>query len=180
MEHIPSPIQVQQALLQEAADRDLPTARWVALAEILFHERYLTRDQLIYRVSSMLGRNAFGVLAWEDTFYRDLRAVKQAFRAAGYRLAYRRNKPRPGYYLVGEPPVSEQVSQELAGAARELDLAQMEIFRKMSPAQRATLGASISDAARETVAYRIAQENPDLSPAEANRQALQRAYAEIQ
>jgi hypothetical protein len=78
--------------------------------------------------------------------------------------------------LVGEPPVSRQVSEELAGAAAEIDLVQMGIIRKLHPAERAALGASISDAARETVAYRIAQQNPGISPIEANRLALQRAY----
>jgi hypothetical protein len=170
------PSQAQEALLQDAAARDLTTARRVVLLEILFHERFLTRNQLISRVDAVLGHNAFGKSSWEDTFYRDLRAVKGAFRAAGYNLAYRRNKPHSGYHLVGEPPVSRQVSEELAGAAAEIDLVQMGIIRKLHPAERAALGASISDAARETVAYRIAQQNPGISPIEANRLALQRAY----
>lgn len=170
------PSQAQKALLYDASTRDLTTARRVVLLEILWHERYLSRRQLIARVGGVLGRNAFGKSAWEDIFYRDIRAVKLAFRAAGYELAYRRNKPHPGYYLVGEPPVSHEVSAELAGAAAEVDAAQMGIFREMSPAERAYLGASISDTARETVAYRILHQNPGITPDEANRQALQRAY----
>lgn len=169
--------QAQKALLSDASTRDLTTARRVILLEILWHERYLNRKQLIARVDGVLGRNAFGKSAWEDTFYRDIRAVKLAFRAAGYRLTYRRNQPNLGYYLVGEPPVSEDVSSELAGAAAELDLVQLAIFRKMSPGERASLGASISDAARETVAYRILNQIPGITPDEANRRALQRAYA---
>ena len=176
MPFISFPPEAQKALLHDACSRDLTTARRVVLLEILFHERYLTRDQLIVRADSVLGRNSFGKFAWEDTFYRDMRAVKQAFRAAGYNLAYRRNKPRPGYHLVGEPPVSRQVSEELSGAAAELDLVQMTIFRKMLPAERAALGASISDTAREAVAYRIAQQYPGISLLEANRLAVQRAY----
>lgn len=176
MMNISFPPAAQQALLQDASSRDLTTARRIVLLEILFHERYLTRDQLIVRVDGVLGRNAFGKSAWEDTFYRDMRAVKLAFRAAGYKLVYRRKKPRPGYLLDGEPPVSRQISDELAGAADELDLVQIEIFKKMKPAERAALGASISNAARETVAYRIAHQNPGISPVEANRLALQRAY----
>lgn len=171
------PPQAQKAILLDASTRDLTTARRVVLLEILFHERYLTRDQLIVRVDGVLGRNSFGLSAWEDTFYRDIRAVKRSFRAAGYNLTYRRNKPRPGYYLVGEPPVSRQISEELAGAAAELDLAQMSIIRRLTLAERASLGASISDAAREAVAYRIIQENPGITPGEANRMSVQRAYA---
>lgn len=170
------PPYAQKALLQDASTRDRTTARRVVLLEILWHERYLNREQLIARVDSVLGRNAFGKSAWEDTFYRDLHAVKLAFRAAGYHLDYRRNKPHSGYYLVGEPPVSAEVSTELAGAAAELDQVQMGIFRKMSPAERAYLGASISDAAREAVAYRILHQKPGMTPDEANRLALQRAY----
>jgi hypothetical protein len=169
--------QAQKALLSDASTRDLTTARRVILLEILWHERYLNREQLIARVDGVIGRNAFGKSAWEDTFYRDIRAVKLAFRAAGYSLTYRRNQPHPGYYLVGEPPVSEEVSSELAGASAELDLIQMDIFRKMSPGERASLGASISDSAREAVAYRILNQIPDITPDEANRLALQRAYA---
>lgn len=173
---ISSPPEAQRALLKDATVRDLTTARRVVLFEILFHERYLTRDQLITRVDGVLGRNAFGKSAWEDTFYRDIRAVKLAFRAAGYTLVYRRHKPHPGYHLVGEPPVSRQISEELAGAAAELYLPQMSIFKKMQPAERATLGISISEAARAAVTYRIASQNPGISIAEANRLALQRAY----
>lgn len=170
------PSQAQHALLIEAARRDLTTARRVILLEILFHERFLTRNQLITRVNRMLGRSAFGKLALDDTFYRDIRAVKQAFRAAGYELEYRRNQPRPGYYLAGEPAASQMITEELAGAAAELDVAQASIIRSMTPAERAILGASLSDAAREAVAYRILAQNPGLSPAEANRLAVMRAY----
>lgn len=176
MMNISFPPAAQQALLQDASSRDLTTARRIVLLEILFHERYLTRDQLIARVDGVLSRNAFGKSAWEDTFYRDMRAVKLAFHAAGYKLLYRRKKPRLGYHLDGEPPVSLQISEELAGAAAELDLVQIEIFRKMQPSERAALGASLSDTARETVAYRIARQNPGISLIEAHHLALQRAY----
>jgi hypothetical protein len=100
----------------------LTTARRIVLIEIRFHERYLTRDQLIARVDGVLGRNAFGKSALKGTFYRDMRAVKLAFRAAGYHLVYHREKPRSGFHLDGEPPVSRQISEALAGTAAELDL----------------------------------------------------------
>ena len=171
------PVEAQRALLLDAYARDLTTARRVVLFEILWHERYLKRDQLMVRVDGILGRNAFGRSAVNDTFYRDIRAVKRAFLTAGYTLAYRRNKPYPGYHLVGEPVVSRQVTEELAGAAAELDLVQMNILKKMLPAERASLGTSISVTALDTVAYRIIQQNPGISSSEANRLALQRAYS---
>src|SRR3990172_10446315 len=92
------PTLVKDVILQDAIQRDITTARRVALLEILWNERYLTRAQLIARVELRLGKNCFGVSAWEDTFYRDMRFVKKAFEAAGYRLLYSRNKQQPGYY----------------------------------------------------------------------------------
>ncbi|RMD65485.1 hypothetical protein D6833_02900, partial [Candidatus Parcubacteria bacterium] len=70
MEPLPPPI--GQALLHDAARRDLVTARRKALCEILWRERYLTREGLIARVEALLGKNCFGRSAWEDTFYRDM------------------------------------------------------------------------------------------------------------
>jgi hypothetical protein len=86
------PILMRDTLLRDAIHRDITTARRSALLEILWNERYLTRSQLIARVELRLGKNCFGISAREDTFYRDMRFVKQAFEAAGYRLRYSRNK----------------------------------------------------------------------------------------
>ena len=77
---------MKDTILQDAMERDITTARRVTLLEILWNERYLTRAQLIARVELRLGKNCFGASAWEDTFYRDMRLVKQAFETAGYRL----------------------------------------------------------------------------------------------
>lgn len=166
----------QGIVLQDAMQRDLTTARRGALLEILWHERYLTRAQLITRVSLSLGKDCFGSSAWEDTFYRDMHLVKQAFKAAGYTLAYRRNKPQTGYYLEGQPALSPELQQILHSSVREVDSRQIEIYQRLAPADRFRQGCSISDTARNVVAFRIRQENPDLSLAEANRMALQRAY----
>jgi len=83
-------------MLHDAIQRGIITARRVALLGTLWNERYLTRTQLIARVELRLGKNCFGVSAWEDTFHRDMRFVKQAFEAAGYRLLYSRKKDQPG------------------------------------------------------------------------------------
>lgn len=163
-------------LLQDAIQRDLTTARRAALLEILWHERYLTRVQLVARVGLKLGKNSFGASAWEDTFYRDMHVVKQAFKAAGYELSYNRNKQQTGYYLRGQPALSPDLRQVLRSSAAEVDPRQMEIYHRLSPADRFRQGCSISDTARQVVTYRIRQENPDLSLEEATRIALQRAY----
>lgn len=172
------PALMKDSLLHDAMQRNITAARRVALLEILWNERYLTRAQLIARVELQLGKNCFGASAWEDTFYRDMCIVKQAFEAAGYRLLYSRNKQRPGYYLDGQPALSSEIKQELKTSAAEVHQRQIDIYRKLSFAERFYQGCSISDTARMVVAYRIRQENPKLSRVEANRMALQRAYSQ--
>jgi hypothetical protein len=90
------PTVTKDTILHDVIQRDITTARRFALLETLWNERYLTRSQLIARVELRLGKNCFGVSAWEDTFYRDMRFVKQAFEVAGYELLYSRNKQQPG------------------------------------------------------------------------------------
>ena len=169
---------IKDTILHDVIQRDTTTARRFALLEILWSERYLTRTQLITRVEMRLGRNCFGISAWEDTFYRDMRFVKQALQAAGYHLLFSRNKQQPGYYLAGQPALSSEIKQVLTGSAAEVDERQIEIYRKLSFAERFHQGCSISDTARKVVAYRIRQENPKLSIGEANRMAVQRAYSQ--
>ena len=172
------PTVMKDVILHDAMRRDTTTARRIALLEILWNERYFTRSQLIARVELRLGKNCFGISAWEDTFYRDIRFVKQAFEAAKYLLLYSRKKEQPGYYLDGQPALSSAIQQVLTGSAAEVDQRQIEIYQKLSFAERFHQGCSISDTARKVVAYRIRQENPRLSIAEANRMALQRAYSQ--
>ena len=169
---------MKDSVLQDAMQRDITTARRVVLLEVIWNERYLTRDQLIARVELRLGKNCFGISAWEDTFYRDMRFVKQAFEVAGYRLLYSRQKQQPGYYLDGQPALSTEFKQVLKSGAAEVDRRQLDIYRKLSFAQRFHQGCSISDTARKVVAYRIRQDNPKLSLIEANRIAVKRAYSQ--
>ncbi|MEO8356163.1 MAG: hypothetical protein ABI621_09630 [Chloroflexota bacterium] len=169
---------MKDAILHDAMQRDVTTARRFALLKILWDERYLTRAQLIARVELRLRKNCFGVSAWEDTFYRDMRFAKQAFEAAGYRLLYSRNQQQPGYYLDGQPALSSAIKQVLRGSAAEVDQRQIDVYRNLSFAERFHQGCSISDTARKVVAYRIRQDNPKLSPMEANLIALQRAYSQ--
>ena len=170
------PIPLKDVILDDAIQRDVTTARRVALLEILWHERYLTRSQLIARVELRLGKNCFGIAAWQDTFFRDMRIVKVAFQAAGYHLLYSRDKQQPGYYLDGQPALSSEFKQILKTSAADVDQRQIDIYRKLSFAERFYQGCSISDTARRVVTYRIRQENPKLSLVAANRTALQRAY----
>jgi hypothetical protein len=54
---------MKDTILYDAIQRDITTARRVALLEILWRERYLTRAELIPRVELQLGKNCFGVAA---------------------------------------------------------------------------------------------------------------------
>ena len=143
-----------EVLVQDAIVRDPATARRAALLNILTNERYLTRQQLITRVERVLGTGCFGVSAWEDIFYRDMRVVKRALLAAGNRLYYSRSRQQPGYYLDGQPAVSAELADLVHHSIEEADPAQLQIFQRLTPAQRFYLGCSVTDAARNAVAYR--------------------------
>lgn len=167
----------REVIFQDAINRDLTTARRIALLDLLWNERFLTRAQLIARVEWKLGKNCFGKSAWEDNFYRDMRVVKKAFHAAGFHLAYSRSKQCSGYYLRDQPSLSPELAQLIRSSSSEVDQRQIDIYQRLSPAERFYQGCAISDTARNVVAYRIRQENPGISQAEANRLALQRAYS---
>jgi hypothetical protein len=167
----------REVIFQDAIHRDLATARRAALLNLLWNERFLTREQLIVRVEQKLGKNCFGKSAWEDNFYRDMRVVKRAFSAAGFHLAYSRSKQRSGYFLLDQPSLSPELAQLIKSSSSEVDQRQIDIYRKLPPAERFRQGCAISDTARNVVSYRIRQENPGISPAEANRLALQKAYS---
>ncbi len=163
------PRNAQQTLLEDAIDRDRTTARRACLLRILWRERFLTRDDLIARVDGELGNGCFGKAAWDGTFYRDIRVVKQALKADGYQLAYSRSKATPGYYLRGEPRLHPNLARALDSSVAEVDPAQIAIYRNLSPADRFRQGCSISDTARRAVAYRLQQRQPELSAGEAFR-----------
>ena len=148
------PKKALETLLQDALARDLVTSRRAHLLKILLHERYLSRQQLSVRIEGLLGKGCFGEAAWEDSFYRDMRIVKKALQAAGYRLKYSRRAARPGYYLHQQPAVSTELAATLAHSVAEVDPAQIRIWRRMPPAERFRLGCSITDAAHRAVAYR--------------------------
>lgn len=171
------PTLVKDVILHDAIQRDLTTSRRAALLEILWNEHYLTRSQLITRVELRLGRDCFGSSAWQDTFYRDMRVVKKALDVANCPLLYSRKKQQSGYYLHGQTALSAEFKHILKTSAAEVDQRQIDIYHNMSLADRFHQGCSISDTARNVVAYRIRQANPQLSLAEANRMAVQRAYS---
>jgi len=172
---LPSPRAIH-VLLQDAIERDITTARRATLLHILWNERFLTRAQLITRVEYQFGRDCFGVSAWEDAFFRDMRVVKQAFQKVGLVLEYSRKKEKCGYFVREQEALSLEFKQMIKAGAAEVDQRQMDIYCKLSPAARFKQGCAISNTARNVVAYRIRQENPKLTPQEAQKLALQRTY----
>ncbi len=98
------PLAALDVLFADAIARDRTTARRAALLNILQHERYLTREQLISRVESKLGKRCFGDAAWIDTFFRDMQVVKRALRAASCQLAYSRRFTTARLLPTRSPP----------------------------------------------------------------------------
>ncbi len=163
------PDKAMQVLLEEVAARDRATARRLHLFKLLWDERFLTRAQLIVRLEGVLGQGCFGEQAWEDTFYRDMRVVKQAFKQAGYDLKFSRRKQNPGYYLAGQPRLRLDLAQALGGSIHELDEGQIAIFQSLTPAERFRQGCALSETARRAVIYRTQKRQPELSQPEASR-----------
>ena len=137
------PETAQRYLLRDAEKRDPVTARRSHLARILLRERYLTREGLMFRVESLMGFASFGDKSWKDNFYRDMRVVKAALKQAGLDLKYSRAGDRPGYYIVGEASLNPDVKKEIANALNEIDQEQIEIFQRISPAQKFYQACSI-------------------------------------
>lgn len=143
------PEESQSYLLLDAEKRDVVTARRVHLSRILWRERYITREGLIQRVEMVMGQACFGEKSWEDNFYRDMRVVKTALKHSGYELSYSRKREKPGYYLAGEPDLHPDEEKAVREALRELDPQQIEIYRRISPAQKFFQACSITNIAKK-------------------------------
>ena len=144
----------QRFLLRDAEKRDTVTARRSHLARILLRERYLTRENLIFRIEILMGFASYGEKSWEDNFYRDMRIVKAALNQAGYHVKYSRHQEGPGYYFAGEPSLHQTVKKEIAGALNELDDDQIEIYKHISPAQKFHQACSIINLAKKVAEYK--------------------------
>lgn len=141
-------------LFAKTAAGEITTERRKRLLETLYHERYLTRKGLIWRLEGVLGKGCFGKYTWRFVFYRDMRAVQEAFQASGYKLAYSWKRECRGYYLRGEGEISEELYKQIKGAVDEIDPKQVSITRRLTPAQRVRQGCSITDLAHRVVRYR--------------------------
>jgi hypothetical protein len=143
------PETTQSYLLYDAEKRDPVTARRSQLARVLLRERYLNRESLMFRVESMMGFASFGDKSWKDNFYRDMRVVKAALKQAGFDLKYSRTGEKPGYYFVGQAHLHPDVKKEIAGALQEIDPEQIEVYKRISPAQKFYQACSIINLGRK-------------------------------
>ena len=148
------PIAAWLASLRQTARQDLPAARRAALLRLIWQESGLTRQGLIARVEAILSPGCFGPSP-EAAFRRDLAVVRQALAGAGYQLAYGRKPGRSAYYIKGRPRLDERLQKLIAGAAAEVDPAQMAIYRRLGPAQRVWQLAHLSDWLRSANVRRL-------------------------
>lgn len=149
----PIPQEAAYALLQDAAERDRTTARRAALTEILWHERWLGRGALMERTAQRLGSGCFGESAWEDTFSRDMNAVREALLRAGADLAYSRTKGLDGYYLRGQGHLHPDIVAEIARQIVKIDLRQLGIYRALGLPQRVRQALKASEQAAWETRY---------------------------
>ncbi|MCK5317932.1 MAG: hypothetical protein KAJ55_08460, partial [Anaerolineales bacterium] len=72
----------------------------------------------------------------------------------GYEMAYSRKKDCPGYYLQGEDAISTELAKRIAGSVADVDPQQMEVTRKLTPAERVQQGFALTDLAYRVGRYR--------------------------
>jgi hypothetical protein len=103
--------------------------------------------------------------------YGDL--FRTTHKAAGYQPAYSRSSGKSGYYLRDQAAISPDLETLLDGCVVEVNPSQIEIFKKLTFAQRFQQGCSVSNLARNVVVHRNRQRNPNLNAAEAQRLTIQ-------
>ncbi len=79
----------------------------------------------------------------------------------------------PSYHRSIPLVVTEEMRREIAGAVAEIDLAQLEILRRMTPAQRMAIAAALIADLERAAAYQLRQRHPELNVADSLRIARQ-------
>jgi hypothetical protein len=170
------PPDVWQALSLEAAGRDLVTARRTLLLALLWQQNYQIQSALIARIRYRLGLGSFGTNS-ALTFRRDMQAVKASLAAAGFELKFSRRAERPGYYIAGRPDLAPETVAAIRHALQEVDPRQVNIWRRLTAAQRVTLVTRSSNSVRTIAVQRLQQARPELDHSAARREVLRRYYA---
>jgi hypothetical protein len=75
----------------------------------------------------------------------------------------------PSYHRKTPLVVTEEMRREIAGAVAEIDLVQMEMLRRMTPAQRMAIAAAMIADLERAAAYQLRQRHPELDIADSLR-----------
>lgn len=73
--------------------------------------------------------------------------------------------------------VDARIRQMIAGAVAEIDLAQIAMLRKLTPAERLQQAVAMIGAAERVAAYRLHQQQPNLTAEQALVAARRRSFA---
>jgi len=80
--------------------------------------------------------------------------ICKAFQAAVYQLTHSWKGDRRGFYLRVEGDLSPEMERAIQGAVVEVDPKQVEITRRLTPAQRAQQGLSLTNLVHNVVRCR--------------------------
>ncbi len=75
----------------------------------------------------------------------------------------------PSYQRTEPFVITDEIRREITGALAEIDLAQMAIVSKMTPAERVSMALSMIEAAEDAGVVQLRRRQPELSEAEAYR-----------
>ena len=75
----------------------------------------------------------------------------------------------PSYQRKEPFVITDRIRKQIAGAVAEIDLQQMAIVSKLTPAERVQMALSIIDACEEAGVSRLREREPELSEEEALR-----------
>lgn len=75
----------------------------------------------------------------------------------------------PSYYRSTPLVLTDEMCRQIAGAVAEIDLAQVAIMKKLTPAERVRQALSLIAVAQQVSAYRLRQRDPQLTESEALR-----------
>jgi len=167
------PVELRLGLLTDAVDRDLVTARRLALLRLVWQESFLSSTGLISRTEAILGRGCFGTAA-AATFRRDIRALKAILQRAGFSLRFSRQSGRGGYYVVGRPELAPELARMIEAGMQDVDPQQIALAARLTPADRIQQAGQLSDGLRRMAVRRLMNEQPGLGLREAYREVSHR------
>jgi hypothetical protein len=171
-----TPIITWLAQARQRGKLDWPALRRSLIARMIWQASYQRSPGLIDNVAYLVGWRIWGEQP-RTTLAADILALRRALAGVGHRLAYSNDPQRKGYYVRGRPALDPKLVKGIRGAMAEVDLQQMEIIRRQTPAWRVGQAASMVMAVEEVGAYRLRLRRPQLTVQEALRLIRQRKVA---